>query len=53
MFTRCPRPHLILEYSDHIHHDADFIHMLSRLHELMVETGGYNMIEGCERGWGR
>jgi 5-carboxymethyl-2-hydroxymuconate isomerase len=37
-----PMPHAILEYSDNILDDADFVHMLSRLHELLVETGGCN-----------
>ena len=35
-------PHAILEYSDNILDDADFVHMLSRLHDLLVETGGCN-----------
>lgn len=38
-------PHAILEYSDNILDDADFVHMLSRLHELLVETGGCNLKE--------
>ena len=33
-------PHAILEYSDNILDDADFVYMLSRLHDLLVETGG-------------
>ena len=38
-------PHAILEYSDNILDDADVVHMLGRLHELLVETGGCNLKE--------
>jgi 5-carboxymethyl-2-hydroxymuconate isomerase len=38
-------PHAILEYSDNILDDADFVHMFSRLHELLVETGGCKLDE--------
>ncbi len=38
-------PHAILEYSDNILDDADFVHMFSRLHELLVETGGCKLKE--------
>lgn len=38
-------PHAILEFSDNILDDMDFVHMLSRLHDLLVETGGCNLKE--------
>jgi 5-carboxymethyl-2-hydroxymuconate isomerase len=38
-------PHAILEYSDNILDDADDVHMFSRLHELLVETGGCKLQE--------
>jgi 5-carboxymethyl-2-hydroxymuconate isomerase len=47
-------PHAILEYSDNILDDADFPHLFSRLHRILVEAGKCRLDDiksraiGCE-----
>ena len=35
-------PHAILEYTENILDDADFVHLFERLHAMLAETGGCN-----------